>query len=110
VAVSPQQKGVRMKKSESNIKEISFQAQRPLIAEEVSNFFLDQITDGIYAVDNSGVIRYANPALAHFLGYESVENILGHLFFEYLDKDVFPQIKSLFESAMSTARKQYHQP
>jgi len=94
-----------MKKKVSNIEEISFRTQRPLVAEEVSNFFLDQITDGIYAVDNNGIIRYANPALARFLGYESVESILGRLFFDFIHKDAFSQIQNLFENAMSTGKE-----
>ncbi len=41
---------------------------------------LNAITDGVLLIDEIGIIKYANPAAAIMLGYDTPENVLGLAF------------------------------
>jgi diguanylate cyclase (GGDEF)-like protein/PAS domain S-box-containing protein len=51
---------------------------------------LSSVGDGVYGVDNAGVITFANPAAIRILGYEDVNELIGkraHRIFHYAHRD-----------------------
>lgn len=61
----------------------------------IGDFLFDEITDGVYALDDDGIIRFANPALAHFLGFENISSIIGCSFLDFVHEDDFIRISAL---------------
>jgi len=47
-------------------------------AKEEFKLLLDSTAEGIYGVDLAGKCIFSNPACAHLLGYEKLEELLGH--------------------------------
>ncbi len=60
-------------------------AARPQIAtrlgsdgEELLGALLESMVDAVYAVDDAGVVLFANPAAVSILGYDSESELVGH--------------------------------
>src|SRR5690606_7808011 len=52
---------------------------------------VDAANDGI-AVHRDGVLLYANPAAAHILGYQRIEDIIGRSVIEFVHPDYRPMV------------------
>ena len=53
---------------------------------------LNEISDGLYVVDELGGILYANRALAHILGFEKPSEVIGRKVQEFIDPEPYHEL------------------
>ncbi len=63
---------------------------------------LDALSDGVYAIDSSGVINYANAALAGILGYENAGALIGKDFSQFIVPEYRAEISAMFRHLLRT--------
>ncbi len=68
----------------------------PVLPAEISSHFLDGIEDGIFGLDESGVIRYANQGLARILSHSSGTNIVGLNFSAFIHSGDLARVREIF--------------
>ncbi|CBE70010.1 MAG: PAS domain S-box protein [Candidatus Methylomirabilis oxygeniifera] len=63
---------------------------------------VNEINDGLFAVDVQGVVTFANRALARIHGIESPEQLIGRNFLEFIAPIDLNRVKELFVRAVET--------
>ncbi|NJD67683.1 MAG: PAS domain S-box protein [candidate division NC10 bacterium] len=63
---------------------------------------VNEINDGLFAVDARGVITFANRALAQIHGLESPEQLVGRNLFEFIAPIALNHVKEVFTDAVDT--------
>ncbi len=63
---------------------------------------VNEINDGLFAVDAQGVVTFANRALARIHGVESPEQLIGRNFLEFIAPIDLNRVKELFVRAVET--------
>jgi PAS domain S-box-containing protein len=63
---------------------------------------VNEINDGLFAVDVQGVVTFANRALARIHGVESPEQLIGRNFLEFIAPMDLNRVKELFVRAVET--------
>lgn len=86
---------------EEKLQSKEIQILTSLLPIEFCHFMLDEIVEGMYAVNREGTLRYANLALAHILGYESANDIVGHDIKSFLQQDSYDTILKQFYDAIA---------
>lgn len=71
-------------------------------SEEKYRALVSEVNDGLFAVDAQGVITFANRALAKIHGVESLEQLVGRSFMEFIPPVELKRVKGLFVSAVET--------
>ncbi len=61
-----------------------------------------QINDGLFVVDDQGVITFGNQALARIHGVDSPEQLAGRSLFEFITPIALDHVKGLFTRAIET--------
>jgi PAS domain-containing protein len=64
--------------------------------EELLGALLESMVDAVYAVDDAGVVLFANPASVSILGYESESELVGRqshatIHYQHPDDRPFPE-------------------
>jgi len=73
-------------------------------SEEQYRGLVTAISDGVFVTDNSGVLTFANPALARIVGLESPDQLLGRTFTEFVAPSMSDEIAGYFRGAIETGR------
>jgi len=63
------------------------------------HYFLDEVADGLYIADTTGIIKYANRRLAGVLGMATSEDVIGHRLSEFVEPDFTAQLRNLYVKA-----------
>jgi two-component system cell cycle sensor histidine kinase/response regulator CckA len=68
-------------------------------SEEKYRELVENINDGIYSTDESGVITYISPGIKSITGY-SAEEVIGRSFTEFIHEEDLPRIIGQFEKIL----------
>lgn len=63
-----------------------------------------EISEGIYSLDVNAMITFANPALAHILGVESAEQLIGRRFFDFIAPNMIDMATQLFNQSIHNGK------
>jgi PAS domain S-box-containing protein/putative nucleotidyltransferase with HDIG domain len=86
----------------TDINEIKKAEETLRLNEEKYRALVDEVNDGFYESDGSGVFTFANPALARIYGFESPEALIGRKFADFLAPEMPAGIGHAYGSAMQT--------
>jgi PAS domain S-box-containing protein len=67
---------------------------------------VEQMAQGIFAIDKAGIIEFVNPAFANMLGYDR-EELVGKSIFDLIHKDSIIFFKRLLKSSKSVVEKKF---
>ena len=77
------------------------QAEEKLLESEARyRLLVDRLNEGLYIIDNNGVITFANHALARMLGFENPDDIIGKNFIEFVPSDKDNSLLHQYRAAM----------
>ena len=74
--------------------------------EEKYRILVDEVNDGFYVCDGTGVFTFANPALARIYGVESPQALVGRKFSDFLAPEIPAVLDEAYSSAMQTGSAQ----
>lgn len=63
------------------------------------HYFLDEIADGLYIADDTGILKYANRRLAGILGMTATDEVVGHRLSEFVEPDFAARLRDLYVRA-----------
>jgi PAS domain S-box-containing protein len=73
-------------------------------SEEKYRELVNEINDGIFIIDDYGIMTFANPALAKIYGFESTEELVGRNFTEFVSPTMANNIFEEFERGVETGK------
>ena len=88
-----------------NIRDISERkrAEQALLeSEEKYRTLVDEVNDGIYVTDVSGVFTFTNPALARIYGFETPQTLIGRKFMDFIAPGVMAELSEPMRSMIHT--------
>ena len=68
-------------------------------------YFLDEVADGLYIADETGVIKYANRQLAGILAMRDSKEIIGHRLSEFVESAFNSPLRDLYFKAAASNNK-----
>jgi PAS domain S-box-containing protein len=83
-----------------------------LIQESEARFrqIVENASDIIYRLDNTGHLTYANPAALHAMGYEKEEDALGKYYLDFTTPEARNKLKRTYEHQfLSKTKTTYHE-
>lgn len=72
------------------------------LSEAKYRLLVDEVNDGFYITDINGVLTFANRTLAHILGFEHSEALIGRNFLEFLQPSQADELAEVYRLAMAT--------
>jgi len=73
-------------------------------SEESYRSLVTEVNDGLYACDESGVLTFANPGLAHLLGLGHPDEAIGRRFLEFVAPAMVNEITESFRQALESGQ------
>ena len=74
------------------------------LSEEKYRTLVDEVNDGFYVTDGTGVFTFANSALARMYGVETPQELVGRKFSDFAAPEVPADLGEAYHSAMETGR------
>ena len=70
------------------------------LSEDKYRTLVDEVNDGFYMADASGVFTFVNPALVRIYGVESPQALLGHKFMDFIAPEALAEISASIRASM----------